>query len=72
MGALTDWDARELTLDLSFLGDGDFQMEVFRDGINADRAACDYKKEMLSVPANRKLTIKMAPGGGYAAKITRK
>ena len=72
VGALTDWDARELTLDLSFLGDGDFQMEVFRDGINADRAACDYKKEMLSVPANRKLTIKMAPGGGYAAKITRK
>ena len=69
VGALTNWDARELTLDLSFLGEGDYQIELFRDGINADRAACDYKKEVLTVPANRKLTVKMAPGGGYAARI---
>ena len=69
VGALTNWDARELTLDLSFLGEGDYQIELFRDGINADRAACDYKKEVLPVPANRKLTVKMAPGGGYVAKI---
>ena len=72
VGALTNWDARELTLDLSFLGEGDYQIELFRDGINADRAACDYKKEVLPVPANRKLTVKMAPGGGYAARITKR
>ena len=72
VGALTNWDARELTLDLSFLGEGDYQIELFRDGINADRAACDYKKEVQSVPANRKLTVKMAPGGGYVAKITKR
>ena len=35
----------------------------------AIRAACDYKKEVLPVPADRKLTVKMAPGGGYVAKI---
>ena len=69
VGALTNWDARELTLDLSFLGEGNYQIELFRDGINADRAACDYKKEVLPVPANRKITVKMAPGGGYVAKI---
>ena len=39
------------------------------DGINADRAACDYKKEVISVPADRKVKVKMAPGGGWAAKI---
>ena len=72
VGALTNWDARELTLDLSFLDEGDYQIELFRDGINADRAACDYKKEIQSVPANRKLTVKMAPGGGYAARITKR
>ena len=72
VGTLTNWDARELTLDLSFLGEGDYQIEFFRDGINADRAACDYKKEVLPVPANRKLTVKMAPGGGYAARITKR
>ena len=69
VGALTNWDARELTLDLSFLGEGNYTLELFKDGINADRAARDYKKEVISVPADRKVTIKMAPGGGWAAKI---
>ena len=39
IGALTNWDARDLTLDLNFIGDGN--MTVFQDGINADRAARD-------------------------------
>lgn len=69
LGGLTNWLPREMELDLSFLGDGDYKLELFKDGINADRAACDYKKEVIQVPANRKLKIKMAPGGGYAAKI---
>lgn len=69
VGALTGWDRRDLTLDLSFLGEGDYRMEIFRDGINADRAACDYRKEVVSVPADRRLNISMAPGGGFAARI---
>lgn len=69
LGALTNWEPREIELDLSFLGDGNYKLELFKDGINADRAACDYKKEVIPVPADRKLKIKMAPGGGYAAKI---
>ena len=69
VGALTNWDARELTLDLSFLGEGNYTLELFKDGINADRAARDYKKEVIPVPTDRKLKIKMAPGGGWAAKI---
>ncbi|MEG1544544.1 MAG: glycoside hydrolase family 97 protein [Muribaculaceae bacterium] len=69
VGALTNWDKREITLDLSFLGDGNYKAEVFKDGINADRAACDYKKEVITIPVNRKLTIQMAPGGGYVARI---
>ena len=35
----------------------------------AIRAACDYKREVQSVPSDRKLTVKMAPGGGYVARI---
>jgi len=69
IGAMTNWDARELTLDLSFLGEGDYKAEIFSDGANANRIASDYKKEIVSVPANRKLTVKMAPGGGFVAKI---
>ena len=72
VGALTGWDARELSLDLSFIPEGDYVIELFRDGINADRAACDYKREIIDLPADRKINVKMAPGGGYAAKIYKK
>lgn len=69
VGALTNWDAREMELDLSFLGEGNFKAEIFKDGVNADRAGRDYKKEVITMPANKKLKIKMAPGGGFAAHI---
>ena len=31
VGALTNWDAREVELDLSFLGDGNYKLELFKD-----------------------------------------
>lgn len=72
VGALTDWDSRDITLDLSFLAPGDYIMEVFKDGINADRVARDYKKEIISVATDRKIKIHMAPGGGCAMKIAKR
>lgn len=71
VGALTDWSARSMILDLSFLGEGSFKLEIFQDGINADRNAEDYKKVWMDVPADRKLTIQMMPGGGWAARISK-
>lgn len=70
VGAMTDWNSREMTLDLSFLPEGDYKVELYRDGVNADRAACDYRKEVIDLPAGRLLKITMAPGGGFVAKIT--
>ena len=46
-------------------------MEIFRDGANADKAARDFAHEIVRVPADRKVNIKMAPGGGWVARITR-
>ena len=69
VGAMTNWTARDLTLDFSFLGDGDFQAVVFKDGINADRDATDYKKEVIKISLESKLNIHLAPGGGWAARI---
>jgi alpha-glucosidase len=71
VGALTNWTARTLELDLSFLGEGNFKAEVFKDGVNANKVAKDYKKEIITIPADRKLSIKMASGGGFVMKITR-
>ena len=69
VGAMTDWDARDLSLDFSFLGAGDFQAVIFKDGINADRDGTDYKKEVIKISSDTKLNIHLAPGGGWAGKI---
>lgn len=71
VGALTNWDAREVELDLSFLEGDDWKIESFNDGRNAHRAACDYVKRTEMLPADKKLTVRMAPGGGFAARIYR-
>lgn len=72
IGGMTDWNARSLVLDLSFLGDGDYTAELFRDGVNADRVARDFARIVSDVPADRKVGVSMAPGGGFAMKIVRK
>lgn len=72
VGSMTNWDKRTLELDLSFLGEGNFKGEVFKDGVNANKVARDYKKETIDIPSNRKLPISMASGGGYVIKISRK
>lgn len=70
-GGMGGWSARSVEVDLSFLGEGSFTAEIFRDGPNADRAARDYVKETVAIPANKKITVQIAPGGGYALKITK-
>jgi alpha-glucosidase len=69
VGAMTDWTPRNLEVDLSFLPEGNFTMEVYQDGVNADRYASDYKKTTVAVNKNTKLTLPLASGGGWAARI---
>lgn len=69
VGALTNWTPREATIDLGFLPPGNYEAVIYKDGINADRDATDYKKETLNVKAGDKLQIHLAPGGGWVARI---
>jgi len=69
VGAMTDWTPRELEVDFSFLPEGNFQMEAFQDGVNADRYGSDYKMVKSQVNKTTKLAIQLAPGGGWAARI---
>jgi len=70
VGALTDWTSRDLELDLSFLPAGEYNMDIFQDGINADRYSGDYKHLKTSVKQGDKVKIHMAPGGGWSARIS--
>jgi len=69
IGAMSNWNSRSLTLDLSFLPDGEYQAEIFADGINADRDATDYKRETKILSKTDKLTINLSNGGGYALRL---
>jgi len=66
---MTDWSERDIEIDLSFLPAGNFTMDAYQDGSNADRMASDYKKTTSQVSKSTKLKVHLAPGGGYAARI---
>ncbi|MDR1757585.1 MAG: glycoside hydrolase family 97 protein [Bacteroidales bacterium] len=74
VAAISNWEARDLTLDLSFIENKQgLSLEIFKDGINAFRAAAhDYKHEYAFIPAapTSVHTLKLAPGGGAVLKIT--
>jgi alpha-glucosidase len=69
VGAMTNWTARDLEVDFSFLPAGTFWLEAYQDGVNADRMASDYKKTRTQITRDTKLKISLAPGGGWAARI---
>ncbi len=67
IGAMTNETAREFTIDFPFLDAGKYSANIFKDGVNADRYAGDYKTETKTISKNDSLKIKLAPGGGWAA-----
>lgn len=72
VGATCSWTARKIGIDLGFLGDGLWNAEIFRDGVNASRNGTDYIRETREVGQDTKVEVEMAPGGGVALKLTRK
>ncbi len=71
VAAMTNWTPRTLVLDLSFLSPGSHQADIFCDGVNAQRSkeAMDYRHSQQTVSASDGLTVRLAPGGGWAAII---
>ena len=72
LGTLTNWEKRTMEIDLSFLGDGEWSAELYKDGVNAGTVASDYIKSIIAIPQDRKLSVTMAEGGGCALKIYKK
>ena len=72
LGAMTNWDPRDMEIPLSFLGAGEFEAQIFADGADADKVATSVAISKKQVKAGDKLTIHLAPGGGAAVIFTRK
>jgi len=70
IGGLTNWTARDIEIDLTFLEDGKtYTAIIFKDGPNAERQGADYAVERHTVNRNTKLKIHLASGGGFAIRI---
>lgn len=70
IGALTSWTERVVEIDLSFLPEGEYTLEMFHDGANSNRYAQDYKKEIRVVSGGEKITVELASGGGWVGRLT--
>jgi alpha-glucosidase len=70
LGAMTDWTPRDLKIDLSFLRAGPFSMTTYEDGPDAARIGSDYRKSTSAVDGKTTLAIRLAPGGGWVARLS--
>ncbi|MDW7693075.1 glycoside hydrolase family 97 protein [Flammeovirgaceae bacterium SG7u.111] len=66
IGGISNWEAREIGVNLSFLGEGNYEATIYKDGPNAERVGEDYVKETQKVTAIDRLVFDVAPGGGFA------
>lgn len=72
LGAITDENARTMSVPLSFLDAGRrYTATIYKDGVGADWKANPeaYAIEAIPVDAKTVLTVRLAPGGGVAVSI---
>ncbi len=70
IGGMTNWDERDVQLDFSFLPEGvSYTAVLFKDGVNANKQAEDYRKETICINKDSRLTLHLASGGGFAMKL---
>ena len=68
IGGITNWTARDVDIALPLIDLNISDIELYTDGMNAHRRGSDYRHETrgADLPV---MTIHMAPGGGFVAKI---
>ena len=74
LGAITNEEAREVEVDLSFLDTGDpHEAQIYVDGGDAHWESNPYSMtiETRQVAAADRLSLQLAPGGGAAVRLTR-
>jgi len=72
IGGMTDWTARDMNLSMDFLDAGLYDATLCTDGLNADNYPSDYIIKQFSIQGRTMLNIKMAPGGGFVLKLSKK
>ncbi|MCQ2153956.1 MAG: glycoside hydrolase family 97 protein [Bacteroidales bacterium] len=69
VGAMNAWEPMDLEISLDFLGRDASAATLYVDGVNASKAARDYKKKEVNLSGEKTLKAHLAPGGGFVAVI---
>ena len=71
LGSMTNKDGRELTLNLEFLGEGNYEAQIYADapGISWENNPEEVVISKQKVNLNSTLELKLAPGGGAAIRF---
>jgi len=70
LAAINNWTPTDFSISLSFLKEGVHSIESASDGINAHRNPHDYTITKSTVTSAGMVIIKLAPGGGFIARIS--
>ena len=71
VAGITNAERRYYTLDTSFLPDGEWNMEMFKDSYVSDTKGTSYSHTRLGLRRGESIVVQMAPGGGFVARFTR-
>ena len=69
-GAITDWSPRTLALDTSFLGSGEWNVEIFCDAEDSASMPERWARRSRRICAGEKIQMELAPGGGWTARFS--
>ncbi|OOQ57134.1 glycoside hydrolase family 97 protein [Mucilaginibacter pedocola] len=72
IGAITDKQARNQSVSLSFLGAGEYIADIYTDAGNTDTDPNHLKKETRTVTTKDVLQLPLASNGGAVVKISKK
>ena len=69
VGAITNHSARNLDLSFSFLEEGSYRAEIFRDTQDTNKNPNHLIREIKSITNSSHLSLSVSAGGGFVIKI---
>ncbi len=71
IGSITNDQSREYKLPLTFLGEGNYQAEIYADATDTDSKPNNLVLKKMQVTNQSVLDVRLAAGGGLAIRIVR-
>lgn len=71
IGGMTNKQRRNIEVPLSFLPAGKYKMDIWEDGINAEREPKDYRFKTLNVDRSQTINIDLVSNGGCVVRLTK-